>query len=120
VVDEKALQLFDEWIKRMPNPKGPAASRSEREETAALIQSLQNGAASARDSRALAIRRLTATTSRAISLARALGHGEFPPAVRGEILATTKDHPTTEVRDLFERFVPESERIQRLGDVIDT
>jgi putative heme-binding domain-containing protein len=31
----------------------------------------------------------------------------------------TQDHPSTEVRDLFERFLPESQRIRRLGDVID-
>jgi uncharacterized repeat protein (TIGR03806 family) len=120
VVDEKALDLFDKWIARMPDPKGSAASRSEREETAALIKALQNDKASARDSRTEAIRRLTATTRRAIALARAFGHGEVPPPVRGEVIAATRDHPTTEVRDLFERFVPESERIQRLGDVIDT
>ena len=52
-------------------------------------------------------------------VARELGHGAFPPSVRREIVAFTKDHPKTEVRDLFERFVPESERIRRLGDSID-
>src|SRR5262249_25286935 len=88
-------------------------------ETAALIKVLQDadGAASARDSRAEAIRRLTATTSGAIALARELGHEAVPSAVRGEVVAATKDHPATEVRDLFERFVPESQRIPRLGSV---
>src|SRR5262249_16666173 len=79
----------------------------------------QDDAASARETRGDAIRRLTATTSRAIALSRALDHGALPAAVRREIIAVTQDHPTTEVRDLFERFVPESERIRRLGDVID-
>ena len=46
----------------------------------------------------------------------ALGHGGVSSAVRAEVIAATRDHPTTEVRDLFERFVPESERIARLGD----
>jgi len=119
VVDERALDLFSEWIARLPNPKEPAASQSEREQVAALIKGLRDGAASARDSRAEAIRRMTATTSRAIALTQALGHGDFPAPVRLEIIAAIKDHPTTEVRDLFERFVPESERIRRLGDVID-
>jgi putative heme-binding domain-containing protein len=119
VVDETALALFDQWIARMPNPKESAASKSDREETAALIKALQDGAESARKARAEAIRRLTATTSRALALARALGHGSFPEPVRREILAATRDHPATEVRDLFERFVPESERIQRLGDLIN-
>jgi putative heme-binding domain-containing protein len=54
-----------------------------------------------------------------LALSRALGRGAFPPAVRREILDATRDHPATEVRDLFERFLPESERARRLGDPID-
>jgi putative heme-binding domain-containing protein len=119
VVDEKALDLLSEWIARMPNPKESAATRSEREETDALIKALHDDAPAARAARVEAIRRLTATTSRAIALVRALGSGTFPAPVRAEIIAATKDHSTTEVRDLFERFVPESERIQRLGDHIN-
>ena len=103
----------------MPNPKVTVASRTEREEIAALIKELKDGAASARSSRAEAIRRLTATTSRAIALSRALGRGTLPAHVRDEIIAATSDHPTIEVRDLFERFVPESQRVRRLGDAID-
>jgi uncharacterized repeat protein (TIGR03806 family) len=119
VVDEKALELFYDWIAAMPSPEKPAASNAEREETTALLNVLQEGAASPADSRAEAIRRLTATTSRALALASALGQEMFPASVRGEIIAATKDHPTIEVRDLFERFVPESERIARLGEFID-
>jgi putative heme-binding domain-containing protein len=119
VADEKALELFSEWIARMPAPQETAASCTERAETAALLKRLQDGRASARDSRAQAIRSLTATTSRAIALAWALGRGALPAPVRGEVIAMTQDHPSTEVRDLFERFVPESQRIRRLGDVID-
>jgi uncharacterized repeat protein (TIGR03806 family) len=118
-VDEKALDLLDRWIARMPNPEGTIASSSERDRVAALIAQLRDDAASTRDSRAEAIRDLTGTTSRAMALMRALGHGEFPATARGEILAATRDHPVPEVRDLFERFLPESERIQRLGDNVD-
>ncbi len=119
VVDQKALDLLDDWIARMPNPGVTVASRTDREETAALINQLKDGAASARGPRAESIRRLTATTSRAIALSRALGHGALPGDVRDEIIAATRDHPATEVRDLFERFVPEPQRVRRLGDAID-
>ena len=118
VVDEEALDLLAEWIARMPNPEESAASKAGREEAAALIEGLRDGAASAVP-RTEAIRRLTATTSGAVALARALGAGAFPDAVRGEVVAATRDHPATEVRDLFERFVPEAERVRRLGDRID-
>ena len=48
VVDQKALDLLDEWISRMPDPKGSIASRAEREETVSLIKDLRDGSASAR------------------------------------------------------------------------
>ena len=35
------------------------------------------------------------------------------------MVAITRNSPQVEVRDLFERFIPEGERVKRLGDVID-
>ena len=119
VVDQQALDLLDAWISRMPNPKVSAASRMEREQTVALIKKLENGADSAVGSSPEAIRVLTATTNRAFTLSRALDHGAFPAPIRALIITATRDHPAAEVRDLFERFVPESERARRLGDAID-
>ncbi len=40
-------------------------------------------------------------------------------SVKREIVSITRNSPLAEVRDLFERFVPEAERTKRLGDVID-
>ena len=102
----------------MPDPEESAASKAGREEAAALIERLRDGATpSVR--RTEAIRRLTATTSGAVALARALGAGALSDTVRGEVIAATRDHAATEVRDLFERFIPEAERVRRLGDRID-
>ena len=36
-----------------------------------------------------------------------------------EVIAVTKVHSSVEVRDLFERFVPDAERVKRLGDVVN-
>jgi putative heme-binding domain-containing protein len=35
------------------------------------------------------------------------------------VVSITRSSPQIEVRDLFERFIPESDRIKRLGDTID-
>ena len=35
------------------------------------------------------------------------------------MVAIARNSPLVEVRDLFERFIPEGERIKRLGDVVD-
>jgi putative heme-binding domain-containing protein len=118
VVDQEALDLIDQWITQMPHPKESAASQAERAETAKLLKVLQDDA-SDEGARAAAIRRLTATTGGALALARAVAHETLPAASRRAVIAATKDHPAIEVRDLFERFVPESERIARLGERIN-
>jgi putative heme-binding domain-containing protein len=38
--------------------------------------------------------------------------------VRGQVLAAAQAHPDEQVRDLFERFVPDEQRVRRLGSVI--
>ena len=35
------------------------------------------------------------------------------------MVAIARNSPLVEVRDLFERFIPEEERVKRLGDVVD-
>jgi putative heme-binding domain-containing protein len=114
-VDEEGLELIHDWIKGMP----AGSSRPDRAEIAARIRTLRHGKDSSSPSCSEAIRRLTSSTSGSIALAHELGRGALPPHVRREIIEMTGDHPRTEVRDLFERFVPESQRIRRLGDTID-
>jgi putative heme-binding domain-containing protein len=43
----------------------------------------------------------------------------MPADLRREVAAITRKNPAVEVRDLFERFVPEGERVKRLGEVVD-
>jgi uncharacterized repeat protein (TIGR03806 family) len=121
VVDEQALEMLYEWIVRMPNPNPADAAKAnvQRVATDTFLKSLRDSASSNREARAEAIRELTATTSRALGLARVVAHESLPTPIRAEILAATKEHPNTEVRDVFERFLPESERIRRLGESIN-
>ncbi len=51
-----------------------------------------------------------------------LGAVDRSPAtgsLRREAVAVARASPSIEVRDLFERFIPEAERVKRLGDVVD-
>jgi putative heme-binding domain-containing protein len=48
-----------------------------------------------------------------------LDRGPVADSLRREVVATTRNSPQVEVRDLFERFIPEGERVKRLGDVVD-
>jgi putative heme-binding domain-containing protein len=44
---------------------------------------------------------------------------EEAESLRRDVIAITRNSPQVEVRDLFERFIPEKDRVKRLGDVVD-
>ena len=56
---------------------------------------------------------------RALALGRSIERDGLPEPARGALVALARDAPRAEVRDLFERFVPDDERVKRLGDSFD-
>jgi uncharacterized repeat protein (TIGR03806 family) len=68
--------------------------------------------------RADAINRLLSSTSNALLLVQALADGRVPDSVRPQVLAAAMARPEPQVRDLFERFIPDDQRLKRLGSVI--
>ena len=52
-------------------------------------------------------------------LSAALGDRELPETRRAEIVELAAVHPISDVRDLFERFLPPEKRVRRLGTTID-
>ncbi len=105
VVDESGLRLVRDWIRQLPV----------RKDDRQLLGQL-NGA-SAKD-RAATIDRLLSSTSGALMLAEALGENRLPSPVRGQVLTAAAARTDAQVRDLFERFLPEEQRVKRLGAVI--
>ncbi|HEV3262706.1 MAG TPA: PQQ-dependent sugar dehydrogenase [Gemmataceae bacterium] len=68
--------------------------------------------------RAGAIDRLLSSTSSALMLADAMGAGRIPDAVGRQVLAAATVRAEPQVRDLFERFIPDDQRVKRLGTLI--
>jgi uncharacterized repeat protein (TIGR03806 family) len=64
------------------------------------------------------IRQMLSATSTALLLSRALAEDRVPQSIRPQILSAALASPEVQVRDLFERFVPDDKRIKRLGSVI--
>jgi putative heme-binding domain-containing protein len=51
-------------------------------------------------------------------LAQAITENRIPDAVRPQVLAAAMARPESQVRDLFERFIPDEQRVKRLGNLI--
>lgn len=123
LTDQRGLDLMHDWILnfRTPNTEtneAPASAHADFDSPLAALQSARSSAAE----RKQAIEQLLASTRGAFVLAHVLGRGANGPTLRparDEAIALAMAHPDVNIRDLFERYVPESERTQRLGNVVN-
>jgi uncharacterized repeat protein (TIGR03806 family) len=121
-VDERATRMIHEWIARMPaETAGATMANVAREavEDRAAVELLRAVDRLSPAAQAAAIGRLTSSTRGSLLLLGMFDRGQGTPALRREVIAVARKSPLVEVRDLFERFVPEEERVKRLGDVVD-
>jgi putative heme-binding domain-containing protein len=105
IVDERGLRLVHDWVRQLPlRPDGRALLARLREPDAAK--------------RREAIDRLLSSPGSALMLMEELAQDRVPESVRAQVVAAAQSRPGP-VRDLFERFVPDEQRVARLGNVID-
>jgi uncharacterized repeat protein (TIGR03806 family) len=120
VADEAGLRLIHDWIKQLPvaDSVEAAAVVGARGEATSRIRRLaaKDASPAARDE---SIERLLASSSAAVQLAQAVAQKSLPKAAREEAISKAAGSPVAEVRDLFERFLPEEQRTRRLGAGID-
>jgi putative heme-binding domain-containing protein len=116
----EAGRQLDRLARAVAREQGREKATAEDRATAAARLKAQAAArAKARDSeRADAIRRLLAGTTSALVLADALAENRLPASVRAQVLAAAVAVSDAQVRDLFERFLPDEQRVKRLGSVI--
>jgi len=114
-VDEVGLGVIHDWIAGLPHPRGPNA-RPEAKDLQVALAHLEAGTKSTPESRTEGIRRLLGSPSGALALMRSVDLGRLDRSVSREVVAEVKQSANLEVKDLFERFIPESDRAKRLGD----
>ena len=122
VVDERATRLIHDWIASMPSPRtGTSAAGvvNVASEDREAIAGLRHADRLAPTARSAAIGRLASSTRGALMLLGTIDRVRASDSLRREVVAVTRNSPSIEVRDLFERFIPEHERVKRLGDVVD-
>ena len=121
-VDERATRMIHDWIARMPPGNAGTSVASVAKvalEDRDAIESLRQSDRLSPLARTAAIDRLASSTRGALMLLGTIDRGLASEALRRDVVAITRNSPLVEVRDLFERFIPEDERVKRLGDVVD-
>jgi uncharacterized repeat protein (TIGR03806 family) len=121
-VDERAIRMIHDWIARMPadgSSNGAPSPTKNAPEDRAAIESLRQGDRLSPSDRTTAISRLALSTRGALMLLALIDQGPSSESLKRDVVSITKNSPLVEVRDLFERFIPEQERTKRLGDVIN-
>lgn len=114
VIDLPGLDLIHEWIRSLPaEPDRPSSVTTAQRDALERLTKAATPAA-----RSSEIDTLLASTSSALYLLRAIDTRRISAVARDEVVAAARKHPAATVRDLFERFVPESERVKRLGNSI--
>ncbi|MEX0725797.1 MAG: PQQ-dependent sugar dehydrogenase [Planctomycetaceae bacterium] len=114
LTDHRALDLIHDWITQLPATgetanSSPATASAEMQ---AMKDSLIADAANA-------LPQLLSSTRSALMLATIVGDGSLPEALQTEVIAQGIASRDPNVRDLFERFIPESRRTKLIGDFVN-
>lgn len=127
-VDVAGAKLMHDWIRQLPKEfsedkhENPAAAKLQEESSDALERVW--GSRWTTEQRSAAIDRLLSSPNGALYLAGALsqrGGDSLPGTLRDRPISFEEkvaNHLAFQVRDLFERFLPEEKRAQKLGAVV--
>jgi uncharacterized repeat protein (TIGR03806 family) len=101
VIDDRGLTLMREWIASLP--AGDATKVSPHDSTPLATADLET---------------LLKSTGGALRMVTAIQAGELPRDRSEAAIALGLKSPDPLIRDLFERYLPEEQRIKRLGSVV--
>jgi uncharacterized repeat protein (TIGR03806 family) len=107
VVDQNGLRLVRDWIGSLA-----PADAAQSEERRLVNQKC------AHDIRADRFELVLSTTSGAMALIAAIDDNRVTGRARTRAIMAANSHSDSQIRDLFERFIPEEQRAERLGSNI--
>lgn len=118
MIDTRASRLIHDWIVQLEPAlsKKSATAGVNDDRDAPTLRELQLLPS---DKRTASIRQLLTSTRGGMMMLQLMDSAGVSSAESQTILSIVKSNANTEVRDLFERFLPESDRIRRIGTVID-
>ncbi|HXT57297.1 MAG TPA: PQQ-dependent sugar dehydrogenase [Pirellulales bacterium] len=120
LVDEAGLKLVHDWIAQLPAAadSGAEAPRGDATRDVAAALAALRASKTPPDDAEAALAQLLTSPRGALALANAIGEKSLREAVRTFAIAKGVQHRDAQISGLFERFVPEDKRPQRLGDAI--
>lgn len=113
-VDSRGLKLMHEWIEALGNSTRTSPASSTGKKASQNVVQRLNAQPDART----AINELLRTTSGALELQHALDDSHLTAASRQAAVEMGAAHEDVQIRDLFERYLPEERRTKRLGAAI--
>ena len=120
-VDERATRMIHDWIAQYaqkPRSGDGVAKVAPEDRDGARVASASPINLSP-DARSAAMQPTDIDDPGALMLLGLIDRSPAESLLRRDVVAIARNNPQVEVRDLFERFIPEGERVKRLGDVID-
>ncbi len=120
VVDEAGVGLIRDWIAQLAGGTGLVGDPAAKANAAAAdaLRQLRSDTEVKPEELNRRVDALLASPLAALRLANALSNRAFSDRVRDAIVARAMTSESPEIRDLFERFLPEEKRIKRLGSVV--
>ncbi len=122
VVDSKGVALISKWIRSLESTGHDASSRplvDDSSEAKALVM-LGNDSETDRGKRDAAIQTLTQSTEGSLALVSLLHSGSLAKQDAASAITLGNEASDTNIRGLFETFIPETKRRNRLGSNIDS
>ncbi len=121
VVDSAGVSLIEQWIRSLANNANQASSAPIKEDSAEAkaLGSLAPNKSAPRVRRDEAIQTLVKSTEGSLALLAQLHRGALPAEDFRTAVSLGSQAPTSDIRGLFETFMPESQRRRTLGANID-
>ncbi len=114
MVDDAGVELIYDWISQLPATTDSESPATATDDLLAAVNDTDPGS----EEQTVAVTQLLSTTTGALRALRAVQQSSLDETVRSNIIAHALAHSDSQVRDLFERFLPEEKRVKRLGSII--
>jgi uncharacterized repeat protein (TIGR03806 family) len=117
VVDDRGVRLMHRWIEQLDASASPQEPTLRSQQNEALARFVRPG--STESEATAAIELLLSSTSGALMMLHAMTGEDLSDATRAQAISLGTTHPDVQIRELFERYIPEPSRIRRLGRMVD-